>query len=129
MSYCEHCEKEYDGLVCPVCGAELLQEVDPESMPREEGRWTFGFPKQDEAPWPHGSDGQPEEVAFLINLSDYAAVEKVVLARLQAAGIPVLTRYPGAGGLGKIYLGFSGYGISLYVPVSREAEARSLLRV
>ncbi len=86
MSYCEHCEKEYDGLVCPVCGAELLQEVDPESMPREEGRWTFGFPKQDEAPWPHGSDGQPEEVAFLINLSDYAAVvESLATKKLDLA--------------------------------------------
>ena len=44
-----------------------------------------------------------------------------------AAGIPVLTRYPEGGGLGKVYLGFSGYGVDLYVPKSRESEARALL--
>lgn len=69
MGYCERCERECDGLTCPVCGGALLQAV----------------------------------------------------------GIPVLTRYPEGGGLGKVYLGFSGYGVDLYVPKSRESEARALL--
>lgn len=50
-------------------------------------------------------------------------MQTVVQARFQAAGIPVLTRYPEGGGLGKVYLGFSGYGVDLYVPKSRESEA------
>ena len=34
MGYCERCERECDGLTCPVCGGALLQEVDPEAMPQ-----------------------------------------------------------------------------------------------
>ena len=102
MGYCERCERECDGLTCPVCGGALLQEVDPEAMPPEEGGWSFSIHHPDE-------------------------VQTVVQARFQAAGIPVLTRYPEGGGLGKVYLGFSGYGVDLYVPKSRESEARALL--
>ena len=81
----------------------------------------------DEVPWPLGPDGEPEEAVRLSNLADFPSVQTVVQARFQAAGIPVLTRYPEGGGLGKVYLGFSGYGVDLYVPKSRESEARALL--
>ena len=74
-----------------------------------------------------GPDGEPEEAVRLSNLADFPSVQTVVQARFQAAGIPVLTRYPEGGGLGKVYLGFSGYGVDLYVPKSRESEARALL--
>ena len=119
MGYCERCERECDGLTCPVCGGALLQEVDPEAMPPEEGGWSFSIHHPDEVPWPLGPDGEPEEAVRLSNLADFPSVQTVVQARFQAAGIPVLTRYPEGGGLGKVYLGFSGYGVDLYVPKSR----------
>ncbi len=127
MGYCERCERECDALTCPVCGGALLQEVDPEAMPPEEGGWSFSIHHPDEVPWPLGPDGEPEEAVRLSNLADFPSVQTVVQARFQAAGIPVLTRYPEGGGLGKVYLGFSGYGVDLYVPKSRESEARALL--
>ena len=127
MGYCERCERECDGLTCPVCGGALLQEVDPEAMSPEEGGWSFSIHHPDEVPWPLGPDGEPEEAIRLSNLADFPSVQTVVQARFQAAGIPVLTRYPEGGGLGKVYLGFSGYGVDLYVPKSRESEARALL--
>ena len=40
MGYCERCERECDGLTCPVCGGALLQEVDPEAMSPEAVSYT-----------------------------------------------------------------------------------------
>ena len=42
--------------------------------------------------------------------------------------IPVLRRYEKDGTLGKVVLGFSGYGVQLYVPASRLEEARELMK-
>lgn len=60
----------------------------------EEGGWSFSIHHPDEVPWPLGPDGEPEEAVRLSNLADFPSVQTVVQARFQAAGIPVLTRYP-----------------------------------
>ena len=39
-----------------------------------------------------------------------------------------MRRYDKDGTLGKVLLGFSGYGVKLYVPTSRLEEARELMK-
>ena len=127
MSYCEHCDKEYPGLTCPVCGATMLQEVDPESMSPDPGGWSFGARDSGEVPWPLGPDGEPEEPVRLADCPDFLSYGTITVTRLEAAGIPVLTRYPKAGGAGRLYTGVSATGVELLVPVSMLSEAQKLL--
>lgn len=127
MSYCEHCEKEYPGLTCPVCGSTMLQEVDPESMPPDPGGWSFGVHSADEIPWPLDAGGEPEEPVRLAVCPDYLAYGALTVTRLEAAGIPVLTHYPKSGGASRLYTGVSETGVELLVPQSRLEEAKRLL--
>lgn len=127
MSYCEHCEGEYPGLTCPVCGSKMLQEVDPETMPAEPGGWTFGVHSADELSWPQRPDGEPEEPVALTVCPDFLSYGAVTISRLKAEGIPVMTRYPKAGGLGKLYTGISGAGVELLVPLSMLHRAKGFL--
>lgn len=128
MSWCEHCEAEHDGESCPVCGGPMLLEIDPEHMPEARADWSFSVHHPDDPEWPCAPGGEPEGAVYLIGCTDFPSYEEVLVARLRAAGIPVVEQYPKAGGLGKIYNGFSGYGVDLYVPKSRLAEARGLLK-
>ncbi|NCB62690.1 MAG: hypothetical protein EOM52_03605 [Clostridia bacterium] len=126
MSYCEHCEKEYPGLTCPVCGGPLLQEVTPEDLEAAHPEWGREAGRLlDE--WPKGPGGEPEEPGMLALAQDFEYARGLILARLEADGIPAFCRYPEGGGAGKVILGFSGYGVYLYVPKSRLEEARELV--
>ena len=77
--------------------------------------------------WPKDSQGQPDEAVLLANLQDSGGVADMTADLLEAFGIPVLKRYRDGGQLGRLVLGFSGYGTDLYVPVSRLEEAQALL--
>ena len=52
----------------------------------------------------------------------------LVISLLAAYGIPCFKYYDLDGGAGKVINGFSGYGVSLYVPQSRLEEAQELLQ-
>ncbi len=126
MGFCETCEKEYEGTTCPVCGSVMLQELHPEAMLREDAVWHTGgedFTQE----WPKGGDGLPEQAEYLGETSDFGGDCEVMQARLLASGIPSFTQRPYQGQLGKIILGFSGYGVDLYVPGSRLEEAKKIL--
>lgn len=127
MSWCEHCEKEFAGTVCPVCGGELLQEIIPEEMEPAQPNWggVPGFDSLKE--WPVGPDGRPEKEVLLETAPDYQSYAGLTVARLEAYRIPVLSRYSAKGELGKIIGGFSSCGVKLYVPASRLEEAKALL--
>ncbi|MBU5627764.1 hypothetical protein KQI82_12675 [Oscillibacter sp. MSJ-2] len=77
--------------------------------------------------WPKEEGGAPEKAVFLVDLPDSGAIADMTVAQLEAYGIPVMKRYEKEGGLGRVILGFSGYGASLYVPASRLEEAKGLL--
>ncbi len=77
--------------------------------------------------WPKDDAGELEAPALLKNLQDTGGIADMTVAQLEAYGIPVLKKYDGESSLGRVVLGFSGYGVSLYVPVSKLEEARSLL--
>ena len=74
-----------------------------------------------------GPDGEPEEPGMLALAQDFESSRGLILSRLEAAGIPAFYRYPECGGLGKVVLGFSGYGVYIYVPKSRYEEAEEMV--
>lgn len=77
--------------------------------------------------WPKDAAGELEAPALLKDLQDTGGIADMTVAQLEAYGIPVLKKYDGESSLGRVVLGFSGYGVSLYVPASRLEEARGLL--
>lgn len=126
MGFCEQCGKEYEGKRCPVCGSQLLQEIIPEEMAPAEATWHNDL-KTDSPAWPEDNAGEPEEPVLLTESADLGGHSQLLESRLRAYGIPFITRYPGGGPLGKVVLGFSGYGVQFFVPASRLEEACRLI--
>ena len=89
---------------------------------------TWGRGKDDLlARWPLDDSGKPEQAAFLTDLPDSGGIADMTVAQLEAYGIPAFKKYEKDGALGRVILGFSGYGASVYVPASRLEEAKALL--
>lgn len=88
--------------------------------------WSFtGTP--DVPAWPKDAAGQDEKAVLLKQTFDSAADADTVISLLSAYGIPCFKYYDREGGAGKVISGFSGFGVSLYVPASRLEEAQELL--
>lgn len=88
--------------------------------------WSFtGTP--DVPAWPKDAAGQDEKAVLLKQTFDSAADADTVISLLSAYGIPCFKYYDREGGAGKVINGFSGFGVSLYVPASRLEEAKELL--
>lgn len=88
--------------------------------------WSFtGRP--DAPAWPRDAAGQDEKAVLLTSTFDSPADADTVISLLSAYGVPCFKYYDREGGAGKVISGFSGYGVSLYVPASRLEEARELL--
>ena len=77
--------------------------------------------------WPLDAAGEKEKAVRLIFSLDSAADSDLTISYLAAYGIPCFKYYDLDGGAGKVINGFSGYGASLYVPASAQAEAQALL--
>ena len=88
--------------------------------------WSFtGTP--DVPAWPKDAAGQDEKAVLLKQTFDSAADADMVISLLSAYGVPCFKYYDREGGAGKVINGFSGFGVSLYVPASRLEEAKELL--
>ena len=88
--------------------------------------WSFtGNP--DVPAWPKDAAGQDEKAVLLKQTFDSAADADMVISLLSAYGVPCFKYYDREGGAGKVINGFSGFGVSLYVPASRLEEAQELL--
>ena len=88
--------------------------------------WSFtGTP--DVPAWPKDAAGQDEKAVLLKQTFDSAADADMVISLLSAYGVPCFKYYDREGGAGKVINGFSGFGVSLYVPASRLEEAQELL--
>ena len=88
--------------------------------------WSFtGRP--DVPAWPKDETGREEQAVLLTQTFDAPADADTVISLLSAYGIPCFKYYDKEGGAGKVISGFSGYGVSLYVPASRLDEAKDLL--
>ena len=88
--------------------------------------WSFTG-KPDVPAWPKDAAGQDEKAVLLKQTFDSAADADMVISLLSAYGIPCFKYYDREGGAGKVISGFSGFGVSLYVPASRLEEAQELL--
>ena len=77
--------------------------------------------------WPRTPEGEPEEPAFLVHEFGDELRVNMLVEMLRAYGIPAMKRYEDHGSLGKVVLGFSGTGVSLYVPASALEDAKNLL--
>ena len=88
----------------------------------------WNFTGRPDAPaWPRDAAGQDEKAVLLASTFDSPADADTIISLLSAYGVPCFKYYDREGGAGKVINGFSGYGVSLYVPASRLEEARELL--
>ena len=76
---------------------------------------------------PNDEAGHDERAVLLKQTFDSAADADTVISLLSAYGVPCCKYYDREGGAGKVINGFSGFGVSLYVPASRLEEAQELL--
>ena len=89
---------------------------------------TWSFTGNPDVPaWPKDAAGQDEKAVLLKQTFDSAADADTVISLLSAYGVPCFKYYDREGGAGKVINGFSGFGVSLYVPASRLEEAKELL--
>lgn len=88
--------------------------------------WSFTG-KPDVPAWPKDAAVQDEKAVLLKQTFDSAADADMVISLLSAYGVPCFKYYDREGGAGKVINGFSGFGVSLYVPASRLEEAQELL--
>ncbi len=78
--------------------------------------------------WPKSADGTPERAVFLTDTFEADAQADLLVNMLRSYDIPVMKKYEKDGTLGKVVLGFSGYGASLYVPESMLEDAQALIQ-
>ncbi len=83
--------------------------------------------KQLEAMWPTDEDGLQEKAVFLATIPDINNEADFAINMLMAYGIPAFKQYNNEGALGKLIIGTSAYGASLYVPESMAVDAKALL--
>jgi hypothetical protein len=86
------------------------------------GQIRRGIPKN----WPMDSEGKREQPALLTNLPE-GPLADMTRNMLEAYGIPVMEAFQEDGTFARVLFGASAYGVGLFVPASRQAEARALL--
>lgn len=95
----------------------------------DESRLTWGREQHDVMDrWPKAEDGTPEQAVFLTNAFEADSQADLIIQMLRSYDIPVMKKYDKDGTLGKVVLGFSGYGTSLYVPASLLEDAQNLIK-
>lgn len=77
--------------------------------------------------WPLQKDGTPEKAVFLTDTTELDGAADLLIQKLAAYQIPAVKKYEKEGTLGKVILGFSGYGVALYVPESLLEDAENLI--
>lgn len=121
MNWCPKCNAAAEGQTCPDCGGE--------TVPMPQTSWGRSEKIGDLwERWPKDENGEPEPPVFLCHCSCNDMGDKLFLGKMEAYGIPVLTRLPGGGDLGKVILGMAGFGVDMYVPASVVEDARILMK-
>ena len=77
--------------------------------------------------WPKTEHGEPVPPKFLAHRSSVDLADVTLAGLLEAYGIPALIRHPGDGDFGKVVLGMSGTGSSIFVPETLYNDAAALL--
>jgi hypothetical protein len=102
MPWCPKCKSEYIGKVsrCKDCDVGLVEEMEIDNKES----------------WDYDSE------AFLVSVSDKMEAN-IIESLLRESHIPVLKKYKESGAYLNIYMGASPFGIDLYVPSKKLAEA------
>jgi hypothetical protein len=86
------------------------------------GRARRGIPDD----WPRGGDGKPEQPALVTDLPE-GSLADMTCNMLSGYGIPTAKFYQEDGAFARVLFGASAYGVGIFVPASRQEEARALL--
>lgn len=77
--------------------------------------------------WPKDEQGEPIPPKLLAHRTSLDMADTMLVNMLQAYGIPAVILHPGDGSFGKVILGMSGTGSSIYVPENMFDEAKILM--
>ena len=77
--------------------------------------------------WPRDAQGEIIPPKFLTHCTSRDIEDVMLVNYLQAYGIPAAVLHPGDGAFGKVVLGISGTGSSIYVPETMYEEAKELM--
>ncbi len=129
MPWCHNCGTEYvEGILrCPDCGSDLSEEMPHAKPKKPKLKWSFKRSSDISAEWPKGESGENVPAAFLINVGGTQANYELTLSVLRAFGIPYACDFPGMGQVSRVYTGFSGGGMDIYVPETMLEDAKNIL--
>ena len=77
--------------------------------------------------WPRTADGEAVTPKFLTHCTSRDAEDVMLVNYLQSYGIPAAVIHPGDGSFGKVLLGISGTGSSIFVPETMYDQAKELM--
>ncbi|MBE6996936.1 MAG: DUF2007 domain-containing protein [Ruminococcaceae bacterium] len=77
--------------------------------------------------WPRDARGEIVPPKFLTHCSSRDVEDEMLVAFLKSYGIPAVVLHPGDGSFGKVVLGLSGTGSSIYVPETMYDMAKELM--
>ncbi len=100
-----------------------MQPAENERIPG----WGRDLPGEVYESWPMDEKAEPEPPVYLTHRTGLDMDDSMLVNMLKAFGIPSLRRFPADGEFGKLVLGISGYGVDIFVPASRWADACELL--
>lgn len=79
------------------------------------------------ASWPKDEQGEPVAPKYLTHCLSTDMQDTLLVNMLEAYGIPAMIAHPGDGDFGKVMLGISGTGSSIFVPETMYEEAKELM--
>ena len=77
--------------------------------------------------WPRDAQGEIVPPKFLTHCTSRDVEDVMLVNFLQSYGIPAAVLHPGDGAFGKVVLGMSGTGSSIYVPETMYDQAKELM--
>ena len=77
--------------------------------------------------WPKDAGGEPVAPRFLTHCRSNDFEDALLVNMLAAYGIPAVILHPENGEFGKVVLGMSGTGSSIFVPETMYEEAKDLM--
>ena len=77
--------------------------------------------------WPKAENGELVPPKFLAHRLSLDMADVLLVNMLEAYGIPAVILHPGDGDFGKVILGMSGTGSSIFVPETMYEDAKNLM--
>jgi len=77
--------------------------------------------------WPKDEKGEPVPPKFLTHCRSLDLADTMLVSFLDSFGIPAVILHPGDGDFGKVMLGMSGTGSSIFVPETMYEDAKELM--